>query len=110
MDAEKEREGKGSVVGISGLDDDNHSGHEGGKMSTWGKLEFLSKFLPQFLTNSSYNFYHNSLLPINPPSKSPPIHPTMLPLNPPTINISQMGDIAHKGSLQKQAYKAYSRD
>jgi len=35
MDAEKEREGKGSVVGISGLDDDDHSGHEGGKMSTW---------------------------------------------------------------------------
>ena len=52
MDAEKEREGKGSVVGISGLDDDDHSGHEGGKMSTWGKLKntaFLSKFLPQFL-------------------------------------------------------------
>ena len=53
MDAEKEREGKGSVVGISGLDDDDdHSGHEGGKMSTWGKLNdiaFLSKFLPQFL-------------------------------------------------------------
>ena len=60
MDAEKEREGKGSVVGISGLDDDDHSGHEGGKMSTWGKLNNIA-FPTLFLDGVSRpNSYLNS--------------------------------------------------